>query len=585
MSVLCEKSEKVGGRDMDECLIRTFAKQFEKKTGCDVLSSKKALIKLEDAVTKMKKILSANSESSISCECLMDDQDFGSHIDRTDFLDMCKPMMKKVSDVLEAVKAASGLPLSAIHSVEMCGGASRVPWVKEMCSKAFHGKDLSTTMNADECVARGCALQAAILSPLYKVREFKVEDTLSIPVKVGWTSTPVGSGNDDGDVEMVPVEKSAVVFPQNSLTNLLKVMTFFRKGDFELKAMYADDQAFPFGMPKELGTYTIELPVQMQAKKVKVRAALTIHGTFVIQGAQLVEEEGEEGGASMSDANNRENEAKENDAKEKRKHPDNKEANVEASQSKRRFKRTNLTIKTSGCPGLPAAELEKRKEQEEQMISEMRDIEETNNKRNELESYILTMRSNIAEGAKYGVHITDANRSTLADQLEKAEDWLYDHMDDGKDVFISKLAELQVLGDPAVNRFTEKSRRPELVTSLENAVSMFKSIAQKPGPKHKHVDTTKLNSLLAACEDTAQWLADMKAKQDKLPKYEDPVLDCASIEKRSEELTSAAEAILEGRVDTIASPQVDDELRRSNSSKLGDGKADTEPTRNSMDID
>merc|ERR1719221_17905 len=338
-------------------------------------------------------------------------------------------------------------------------------------------------------------------------------------------------------------------------------------------------------MPKELGTYTIELPVQMQAKKVKVKAALTINGTFVIQGAQMVEEEGEEGDVPMSDANNRENEAKENDVKEKRKHQDSKEANVDISQRKRRFKRTNLTIKTSGCPGLADAELEKRKEQEEQMITEMRDIEETNNRKNELESYILTMRSNIAEGAKYGAYITDANRSTLADQLEKAEDWLYDHMDDEKDVFISKLAELQVLGDPAVNRFSEDTRRPELISGYENAVSMFKATAQKPGSKHKHIDATKLNSLLAACEDAEQWLTEMKTKQDKLPKYEDPVLDCASIEKRSEELTNLGEAILEGRGDAMASPQVDDELRRSNSSKLSDGKPDAEPKPNSMDID
>ncbi|CAK0850696.1 unnamed protein product [Prorocentrum cordatum] len=67
-----------------------------------------------------------------------------------------------VSDVLDAAKAASGLPVSAVDFVEMCGGCSRVPWVKEMCSQAFGGKELSTTMNADECVARGCTLQDAV---------------------------------------------------------------------------------------------------------------------------------------------------------------------------------------------------------------------------------------------------------------------------------------------------------------------------------------------------------------------------------------------------------------------------------------
>merc|ERR1740117_1960655 len=66
--VLCERSDRVGGRDMDECLMRCFAEQFKKKTGCDVFTNKKASFKLEDEVTRTKKILSANSESKCSCE-------------------------------------------------------------------------------------------------------------------------------------------------------------------------------------------------------------------------------------------------------------------------------------------------------------------------------------------------------------------------------------------------------------------------------------------------------------------------------------------------------------------------------------
>merc|ERR1719198_1909048 len=99
LSIVAEKSEKVGGRDMDECLMRVFAKQFQKKVGCDPLSNKKAAFKLEDAVTKTKKILSANSEASISCECLMEDEDFSSNVTRDTFEKMCEPMMGKVQAV------------------------------------------------------------------------------------------------------------------------------------------------------------------------------------------------------------------------------------------------------------------------------------------------------------------------------------------------------------------------------------------------------------------------------------------------------------------------------------------------------
>merc|ERR1719261_1044160 len=72
--------------------------------------------------------------------------------------------------------------------------------------KEKFGKPLSTTLNADECVARGCALMAAILSPLYKVRDFKVEDKCPHPIEICWTGTAAdekgASQDNDGDANM-----------------------------------------------------------------------------------------------------------------------------------------------------------------------------------------------------------------------------------------------------------------------------------------------------------------------------------------------------------------------------------------------
>lgn len=534
LTILCEKSAKVGGRDMDECLIRAFAEQFKKKSGCDVLSNKKALFKLEDAVTKTKKILSANSESGISCECLMEDEDFSSRIDRADFLEMCKPMMAKVHDVLEAAKAASGIRPSQVEVVEMCGGASRVPWVKEMCSKAFGGKELSMTMNADECVARGCAIQAAVLSPLYKARDFKIEDTSPFPVSLGWShvSETTNLGGGESEMASVPSERSALVFPQNSLMNLTKVMTFFRKQSFELTATYSDGEALPPGVPKRLGSFKVELPEQQEKKKVKVKAALTVHGTFEITSAQLVEEEdvGAETGPERHD------DAREDEAVNRRTTSFN-------GAGRRRCRRTDLTVTSVGRPGMPASALQRSREEEERMVAEMMEIVETNARRNDLESYVLTMRSGIDAGSKLGAYITDANRVTLAEQLGKAEEWLYDHPGEGKRVFIDKLAELKVLGAPVERRFRDDERRPEASASLERAAQQLKAAAKQVAGKPKY-EPAHLKSLEKACDETVRWLTEMKAKQSMLPRHEDPILDCAAIQTRKQELIKLAESIL-----------------------------------------
>merc|ERR1719454_1686594 len=113
-------------------------------------------------------------------------------------------MMDRVKAVLEGAKKASNIAVEQIDSVEIVGGASRVPWLKNMCSQAFGGKELSTTMNADESVARGCALQAAILSPLYKVRDFKVEDTTLVGVSISWQGTAI----DPGSMPVVPANEA-----------------------------------------------------------------------------------------------------------------------------------------------------------------------------------------------------------------------------------------------------------------------------------------------------------------------------------------------------------------------------------------
>merc|ERR1711920_866409 len=163
------------------------------------------------------------------------------------------------------------------------------------------------------------ALQAAILSPLYKVREFKVEDTAPVPISLAWKSVPNGNPETQAPVG----DRSAVVFPENSLMNLMKVMTFYRKENFELKAAYADEKNK--NGPKELGSYTIQVPAAADFKKIKVKASLTVHGTFEVHGAQMVEEATEENGGS-ADASTKPDDSSKKDngaGDQKRKSEDN----------------------------------------------------------------------------------------------------------------------------------------------------------------------------------------------------------------------------------------------------------------------
>lgn len=584
LKVLCEKSDKVGGRDMDKCLMTEFASQFEAKHKMNPLSNKKSAFKLEDGVTKTKKILSSNYEAGVNVECLMEDEDFGSNMTRDDFEKMCQPMMDKVKAVLEGAKAMCSVPVDQIDSVEIVGGSSRVPWWKKMCSEAFGGKELSTTMNADESVARGCALQAAILSPLYKVRDFKVEDNSPFPINVGWMGSSADAEatnkvEEDGDTQMTGGEgeyKTATVFPAGSQTNLLKMLTFYRKSGFDIKAEYADEKLLLPCTPKDLGSYNIELPPQGETKKVKVKAKLTLHGTFAIEGAQLVEEEEYEevtkekrelpaeepaadapaaeakpdGDAPMPEAG-KEGEAgekKEGEAEakpeEKKKEPEKKYEWVEVKKMKKRTKRTDLKITPTGAPGLPEAKLQQRADEETAMQVEMRDIIETDEKRNDLEGYIFNMRDKCGESGEYGAFISQPDREKFEADLMKAEDWLYDTFDATKIQYIEKLDELKAHGDVVIWRFKENSMRGDWITAVTGTINNYRSAVESPGDKYGHIAPEKLAKITAACADLEKWLTDIKAKQDAVPKHEKPVLICADMEKKNQELAKMADEIL-----------------------------------------
>jgi len=573
LHVLCEASDKVGGRDMDECLMRVFAGQFKKKIGCDPLSNKKASFKLEDAVTKTKKILSANNEATVNVECLMEDEDFASNINRADFEDMCKPMMDKTYAVLEKAKAASGVPPEQIDFVEMVGGASRVPWVKRMCSEAFGGKELSTTMNADESVARGCALQAAMLSPLYKVRDFIVEESSPFPVSVSWigSSADAEAKEEDGEIVMAGGEgesMTSTVFPAGSGMNVLKVLSFHRKGPFELTAQYPDGSMLVPGTALGLGSYRIELAPSADVKKVKVKAKLTLHGTFAVEGAEIHEEEeyeekskekrelpaedgqeqagagGQDAGAQPENAGDGANAEGSAAGKETAKPAEKKYEWVEVTKTKKRTKRTDVNIVATGILGLAVEKLQARTDEEFAMQAEMRDIIETDEKRNDLESYIFSMRDKISTSGEYGAFIADADRSAFNSSLTAAEDWLYDNEDATKVQYVDKLNELRTSGDPVAWRFHENSVRAEWIQAVEGTITNYKVAAETPGEVYGHIPAEKLGKILQACAELKQWLDTMKAKQDTMPKTTTPVLLCADMETKNKELAKVADEIL-----------------------------------------
>jgi heat shock protein 4 len=163
----------LGGRDFDEALFKHFAAKFKEEYKIDVYQNARACLRLRVACEKLKKVLSANPEAPLNIECLMDEKDVRGFIKREEFEHISAPVLERVKGPLEKALAEAGLTTENVHFVEVVGSGSRVPAIIKIITE-FFGKEPRRTMNASECVARGCALQCAILSPTFKVREFQV---------------------------------------------------------------------------------------------------------------------------------------------------------------------------------------------------------------------------------------------------------------------------------------------------------------------------------------------------------------------------------------------------------------------------
>mmetsp|Transcript_47153 Transcript_47153/g.102623 ORF Transcript_47153/g.102623 Transcript_47153/m.102623 type:complete len:981 (-) Transcript_47153:258-3200(-) len=294
-----------GGRDMDRCLMENFAAAFQQKYKCDPLSDRKARFKLEDTATKAKKILSANFEATANVEMLMNDEDLSAKINRDDFEKMCEPMMSKIQAVLDRAVDGAPIPVEEISTVEIVGGASRVPFFQRLVGAKFglQPEQLSRTLNADEAVARGCCLQAAMLSPMFKVREFEVVDNVSHGISVGYISFPktdneeAAANPEEGEepvASSVPeegVEKVVELIPRGTKMGGKKHLTLKRQGPFDLVARYSRPEDLPPCVRADLGSFRVELPPQAEPCRVQIKAELSLHGIFSIHSAEMLQDE------------------------------------------------------------------------------------------------------------------------------------------------------------------------------------------------------------------------------------------------------------------------------------------------------
>ncbi|CEN62637.1 Putative Hsp88-like protein [Aspergillus calidoustus] len=429
-----------GGRDFDKALTEHFADEFKEKFKIDIRTHPKAWNRTLAAAEKLKKILSANPAAPLSIESLMEDVDVRTIVKRDELETMVKSLLDRVTVPIEQALAEAKLKPEDIDFIELVGGSTRVPAIKDAISKFFGNRNLSFTLNQDEAIARGCAFSCAILSPVFRVRDFSVHDIVTYPIEFTWEQSP----------EIPDEDTSLTVFNRGNVMPSTKILTFYRKQPFDLEARYAQPDMLPGKISPWVGRFSVK-GVKADANDdfmiCKLKARLNLHGILNLESGYYVED------MEVEEPVNEEGEKKDGDAM------DTDAANGDEQPKKTRkvkkqVRKGDLPI-SSATPAIEPSIKESWFERENSMYMEDKLVAETDEKKNELEGTIYELRDKI-DGI-YAEFASDEEKDKLRSKLTDLEDWLYeDGYDATKSVYVAKLDEIRFVAGPIIQRYREK---------------------------------------------------------------------------------------------------------------------------------
>ncbi|KAH9322941.1 hypothetical protein KI387_017580 [Taxus chinensis] len=506
--------------------------KFKEDYGIDVSTNLRASSRLRAACEKLKKVLSANAEAPLNIECLMDEKDVRGFIKRDEFEKLSYHLLERIKAPCQRALEEAQLGLDKIYAVEVVGSGSRIPAVLKVLS-GFFRKELSRTLNASECVARGCALQCAMLSPTFRVREFQ-----DLPQR-----------------QMKGVMRSqsySVLFPKGNPIPSTKMLTFFRSGNFTLDAVYADQRDLPPGTPLKISTFTIGpfLTTKHEKPKIKVKIRLNLHGIVTIESASIIEEIEVPVTESVTSGEMEKNKDVDPSADATGDDTGNGDASTESTspvainsgQRKRRSKRTDIPVNEVVDGGLLQEELQKAVDKELDLAYQDKIMEETKDKKNAVESYVYDMRNKLFD--IYRNYATESERQELSSKLQQTEDWLYEEGDDEtKGVYISKLEELKNIGDPIEQRYKEEGARVQATGDLMQLINSYRNVVQSRDAKFDHIEPKEKEKVITECNKAEEWLRGKMKEQDVMLKCADPILRSADIRKRAEVLERCCKPI------------------------------------------
>lgn len=153
----------LGGEDFDQRMMDHFCKEFKRQHKHDITTSDRAVRRLRTACERAKRTLSSSTKANIEIDSLYEGIDFNSSLTRARFEDLCGDYFRNTLVPVEKVLRDANVSKSQVDEIVLVGGSTRIPKVQQLVKEFFNGKEPNKSINPDEAVAFGAAVQAAIL--------------------------------------------------------------------------------------------------------------------------------------------------------------------------------------------------------------------------------------------------------------------------------------------------------------------------------------------------------------------------------------------------------------------------------------